>query len=81
MAGSPYSPDNNGDGKVLEWYVQSAEYSKYVVGKTAAEIAGLQTQEVGGHQISTDEALLNAGCTIQITAINAVMAQAANNAR
>ena len=81
MAGSPYSPDNNGDGKVLEWYVQSAEYSKYVVGKTAAEIAGLQTQEVNNHQISTDEALLNAGCTIQITAINAVMAQAANNAR
>jgi len=81
MATYGASMDNNGDGKVLEWYVQSEAYSKYVVGKTGAEVAALETQEAGGHQISTDSALLDAGCTIQITAINAVMAQAAANAR
>ena len=81
MATYGASMDNNGDGKVLEWYVQSEAYSKYVVGKTAAEVAALETQEAGGHLISTDKALLDAGCTIQITAINAVMAQAATNAR
>ena len=81
MAGSPYSPDNNGDGKVYEWYVQSLEFSKYVVGKTAAEVAALQTKEANDHQISADDALLSAGCTIQITAIKAVVAKSATNAR
>lgn len=81
MASSPYSPDNNGDGKVLEWYEQSAAFSKYVVGKTAVEVEDMKTKEVNGHQISADDALLSAGCTIQITSICAVMAQAANNAR
>lgn len=73
--------DNNGDGIKLEWYVQSEAFSKYVVGKTATEVAGMKTQFVNGHNISVDEALLSAGCTIQIPAICAVMAQAANNAR
>ena len=81
MSTSPYSPDNNGDGKVLEWYVQSAEFSKFVVGKTAAEVQALQTKEVNAHQISVDESLLSAGCTIQITAIKAVVAQSVTNAR
>ncbi len=73
--------DNNDDGVMLEWYVQSAEFSKFVVGKTAEEVAALETQEAKGHQIAVDEALLNAGCTIQITSIKAVVAQAAKNAR
>ena len=82
MAGSEYSPDNNGDGKVLEWYVQSAEFSKFVVGKTATEIASLNTKTLeNGYVISSDDALLTAGCTIQITGIMAVVSQAANNAR
>lgn len=81
MAGNPYSSDNNGDGKVLEWYEQSAAFSNYVVGKTADEVANIKTQEVEGHVISADEDLLSAGCTIQISSICAVMAQAANNAR
>ena len=66
---------------VKEWYVQSAAFSNYVVGKTAAEIAGMQTKEVNAHQISTEQALLDAGCTMQITGICAVVAQAATNAR
>ena len=78
-----YGMDWNGDGKVLEWYLQSAEFSKYVVGKSADEVANLATKEVEGkgYVISADDALLNAGCTIQITSIKAVMAQAAKNAR
>ena len=76
-----YGSDNNGDGKVLEWYVQSEAFSKHVVGMTGAEVAGMKTQEVKNHLISTDDALLSAGCTMQITGICAVVAQAAANAR
>ena len=77
--------DNNGDGKVLEWYVQSLEFSKFVVGKTGAEVAGMKTvaatQGSVGYMISADEALLAAGCTIQIGGICAVVAQSVTNAR
>lgn len=34
-----------------------------------------------GYVISADKALLNAGCTIQITSIKAVVAESVNNAR
>ena len=51
------------------------------MGKTADEIANMKTQEAEGHVISADEALLSAGCTIQISSICATVAQAANNAR
>ena len=73
--------DNNGDGIVLEWYKQSKAFSDYVVGKTATQIAGIETQLVNGHYIATDDALLTAGCSIQITAIKAVVAKSVNNAR
>ena len=78
-----FGMDWNGDGKVLEWYLQSAEFSKHVVGKTAAEVEALATKTVEGHGyvISADDALLTAGCTIQITAIKAVVAQSVKNAR
>ena len=82
MSTSPYSPDNNGDGKVEEWYVQSLAFSNYIVGMTAAEVSAIETQTLeNGYVIATDEALLNAGCTIQITAIKAVVAESVNNAR
>ena len=70
--------DNNGDGIKLEWYIQSEAFSKYIVGKTPAQVAKLETALVGGHYISTDEVLLNAGCTIQITGIMDVVAEAAD---
>ena len=79
MGGNPYSPDNNGDGVVLEWDVQAKEFEKYVVGKTAAEVAAMTTQEVNAHQISTDEALLAAGCTIQITDFRDAVVKACND--
>ena len=76
-----YGSDNNGDEIVLEWYVQSAAFSNYVVGMTAAEVLALETQFVNDHYISVDEALLTAGCTMQITGIMDVVAEAVNNAR
>lgn len=76
-----YGADNNGDGIVKEWYEQSAAFSKYVLGMTADQVKNLETKEVNAHQISTDEALLKAGCTMQITGIKAVVAKAVANAR
>ncbi|MBQ1196475.1 MAG: hypothetical protein IIX44_09555 [Clostridia bacterium] len=76
-----YGQPNIEGGTVKEWYIQSAAFSNYVLGKTAAEIAGMQTKEVNAHQISVEQALLDAGCTMQITGICAVVAQAAQNAR
>ena len=77
--------DNNGDGVVKEWYLQSEAFSNYVIGKTGAEVAAMQTvaatQGSVGYMISADADLLAAGCTIQIGGICAVVAQAANNAR
>ena len=83
MAAYGQSMDWNGDGVVKEWYLQSIEFSKFVVGKTAAEVANMPTKVVegAGYVISADDALLAAGCTIQITAIKAVVAQSVTNAR
>ena len=81
MSTSQWSSDNNGDGIIKEWYIQSAEFSKYVVGKTADEVAAMETQTLEGHEVAKDETLLKAGCTIQITDIKAVVAQSAKNAR
>ncbi len=77
-----YGMDPNGDGVVYEWYLQSAAFSKHVVGMTADAVAAMETAANSiGYQMTTDADLLAAGCTIQITSIKAVMAQAANNAR
>ena len=78
-----FGMDWNGDGKVLEWYEQSAAFSKHVVGMTGAEVEAMGTQEVPGrgYVISNDDALLSAGCTIQITGIKAVVAESVTNAR
>ena len=85
MGGKPYSPDNDGDGRVLEWYQQSAAFSAHVTGKTVAEIEALgadeNLQEANGHKFTTNADLLEAGCTIQIGAIVDVVVEAANNAR
>ena len=75
-----YGSDNNGDGIVKEWYIQSAAFSNYIVGMTPAQVAGLKTQLVNDHLISTDDALLSAGCTMQITGIVAVVAESAGYA-
>ena len=79
MSTNPYSPDNDGDGRVLEWDVQTKEFEKYVVGKTAAEVAAIATQTVNNHEIAVDEALLSAGCTIQITDYKDAVVAACND--
>ena len=67
LGSSPYAYDNNGDGKVLEWYEQAQVFEEYVVGKTADEVATLDLYTLeNGYQISKDEDLLSAGCTIQV---------------
>jgi hypothetical protein len=83
MAAYGQSMDWNGDGIVKEWYLQSEAFSKYVVGKTAQEVADMPTQVVegSGYVISSEADLLAAGCTIQITSIKAVVAKSVNNAR
>ena len=49
---------------------------------TAAEVKAMATKTLeSGYVISADDALLSAGCTIQITGIKAVVAEAVNNAR
>ena len=75
-----YGAPNVEGGTVKEWYIQSAAFSKYIVGMTPAQVAGLKTQLVNNHLISTDDALLSAGCTIQITGIVAVVAESAGYA-
>ena len=61
---------------MAEWDAQTKEFEKYVVGKTAAEVKAIQTQEAGGHQIAVDEALLKAGCSMQITDFITAVAKA-----
>jgi 3D (Asp-Asp-Asp) domain-containing protein len=68
--------DNNGDGVMLEWDAQAKAFEEYVVGKTAAEVKAIQTQEAGGHLIAVDEALLKAGCSMQITDFITAVAKA-----
>ncbi len=76
-----FGSDNDGDERVLEWYLQSAAFSAHVVGMTAEQIDNMETTEVNAHLISTDADLINAGCTMQITGICDVVAKAARNAR
>ena len=74
--------DPNGDGKVLEWYLQSQAFSAHVVGMTGAEVAAMETAANSiGYQMTTDADLLAAGCTIQITSIKAVVSLSVTNAR
>ena len=64
---------------IAEWYDQAKAFESYVVGKTAAEVEGLETVVNDSvHNVSTDEALL-AGCTMDITAFKAAVVKACND--
>lgn len=59
----------------LEWYKQAEAFEAWVVGKTVAEVEALKTKLAGGHNIADDDALLNAGCTVDVVDFkNAVVA-------
>ena len=64
----------------VEWDAQSAAFSQFVVGKTADEVAALETQESNGHNVAVDETLY-ASCSMDITGMMAVISTAANYAR
>ena len=68
--------DNTGAGVMKEWNEQANAFEAYVVGKTAAEVKAIQTQEANGHLIAVDEALLKAGCSMQITDFITAVAKA-----
>ena len=71
-----------GNETVVEWYLQSATFSKHLVGMTSSEVASMPTQTMeNGYVISKDAALLDAGCTMQITGMVAVVVDAISNAR
>ena len=68
--------DNNGDGVMKEWNEQANAFEAYVVGKTVDDVKAIKTQEANGHQIAVDEALLSAGCSMQITDFITAVAKA-----
>ena len=74
-----FGTPNVAGGTVKEWYEQAQAFENYVVGKTAEEVAAMTTQVVNNHNISTDEALLNAGCTIDIVDFKAAVVKACND--
>ena len=64
---------------IAEWYDQAKAFESYVVGKTAAEVEGIETVvNDTGHNVATDEALL-AGCTMDITAFKAAVVKACSD--
>ena len=65
---------------IAEWDAQAKAFADYTVGKTAAEVAGIETVESNGHNVPTDETLY-ASCTMDISGMIAVIALAANYAR
>ena len=66
---------------IAEWDAQSAAFSAYTTGKTAAEVRAIETKTNDhGYTVAADEALY-AGCTMQITGMMEVIATAADYAR
>ena len=66
---------------IAEWDAQSAAFSDYTVGKTAAEIRAIETKTNDhGYAVPADETLY-AECTMQITGMMEVIARAAEYAR
>ena len=66
---------------IAEWDAQAKAFADYTVGKTASEVAGLETVvNDSGHNVTTDETLL-ASCTMDISGMMAVIALAATYAR
>ena len=66
---------------IAEWDAQAQAFANYTVGKTADEVRAIETtQNDDGYSVTADETLY-ASCTMQITGMMAVLAQAADYAR
>ncbi len=63
-----------------EWYEQAAAYVEKMVGKTAADIEAIATEEKNGHNVASD-ADLYAACTMDITAFKAAFVAACKDAQ
>ena len=66
-----------------EWFEQAAALEEYVVGKTAADVAKIETEDKGdGHHTAVPKAGsdLAAGCTMDIGAFKEAIAKAVANA-
>lgn len=61
-----------------EWYEQADAFCQFVIGKTGAEVAALETKEENGHNVAVDETLY-AGCTMDITAFVDAFTKACND--
>ena len=66
---------------IAEWDAQAQAFANYTVGKTAEEVAAIETKvNDHGYSVPADETLL-ASCTMQVTGMMAVLALAATYAR
>ena len=66
-------------GCTYEWYQQAQAFEAYCVGKTAADIAGMETKvNEEGHNVTTD-ATLYATCSISIEAFIDAVVKACND--
>lgn len=66
---------------IAEWDAQAQAFADYTVGKTADEVKAIETTENDhGYSVAVDETLY-ASCTMQITGMMDVIAQAASYAR
>ena len=64
-----------------EWYEQAAAFEQYVVGKTGAEVAAMETVvNEEGHAVTTDETLY-ASCSISISEFQEAIAKACEDAQ
>ena len=62
-----------------EWDAQMAAFEAWAIGKTVDYVVGVELVEHNNHNVAMNEADLYAGCTMDISAFQAAVADAANN--
>jgi hypothetical protein len=62
-----------------EWDAQMAAFDAWAIGKTVEYGTGVELVEHNGHNVAMNETDLYAGCTMDITAFQAALADALNN--
>ncbi len=63
-----------------EWYEQAAAFVEKMIGKTAADIEAIETEEKNGHNVAVD-ADIYAACTMDIIAFKAAFVAACKDAQ
>ena len=62
-----------------EWDAQMAAFEAWAIGKTVEYVTGVELVEHNGHNVAMNETDLYAGCTMDISAFQAALADALNN--